>query len=230
MAFQTNSLGTSKKAIVSSDTPTWSLLLAVAFSVTFEERNSDNITKLRQGLQIFIKLRNIKPPIHNGRTIWQSYLKNSPYLWWRNQLAECVPISPSCTLRQYASINEAYGLRYPKLQYHYVHFCGFLWCRKSLSIYTESWLAIWTAQCNLLGHSVPSENWGFFWGRINHTSRYTSRIFARLCPGPYLYILFINDTPEITGIYLDFFADYICPYGEEGDVLSKLQRNLTYTE
>jgi hypothetical protein len=50
---------------------------------------------------------------------------------------------------------------------------------------------------------------------------------------PTLYSLYINDTPQTSGVYLGFFADDTCIYAtdrEEVYVLRKLQRGLTAIE
>jgi hypothetical protein len=48
-----------------------------------------------------------------------------------------------------------------------------------------------------------------------------------------LYSLYINDTPQIPGVYLGFFADDTCIYAtdrKEGYVFRKMQRVLSAVE
>jgi hypothetical protein len=50
---------------------------------------------------------------------------------------------------------------------------------------------------------------------------------------PTLYNLYINDTPQTSGVYLGLFADDICVHAtdhEEGYVLRKLQRGFSAIE
>jgi hypothetical protein len=50
---------------------------------------------------------------------------------------------------------------------------------------------------------------------------------------PILYSLYINDMPQMPGVYLGLFADDTCIYvtdHKEGYVLSKLQQGLSATE
>jgi hypothetical protein len=77
---------------------------------------------------------------------------------------------------------------------------------------------------------LPTENSEYGRRRTVHASRYTGRGATKFRPGSYLYI---NDTPQTSGVYLALFADdiYIHTTDRKEDyVLRKLQRGLTLME